>query len=520
VFIRELCLRKEKKMIESVNNKPVRVRIAPSPTGHCHVGTARNALYNLIFARQHGGTFVLRIDDTDAKRSTKASEQGVLEGLRWLGLQWDEGPDVGGPFGPYRQSERLDSYREAAQRLLDGGRAYHCFCTPEELDAERKAARAAGLSYHYSGKCRALTAQQARQRLQAGAKATVRFHIEPKPMAYLDLVQGPIEQHAALIGDPVILKSDGMPTYSFATVVDEIEMQISHVLRSAGHISNTFSQIQMYEALNVVPPAFGHFSLLLNPDRSKISKRAGATYIGEFRDLGYLPEAMINHLAFSGWHPGTEQELFSFDELLQAFSLDRCAKANAIFDSTKLLWLNGYTIRHLAVEDLAQRVVPYLVEAGLLASQTVDPAMFAHLVELIALEQDRLKTLAEAPEALRFFFSDPAVDECIALLTSNRFARRHALNVLRQALVDVLVALRGVDVTAWSTLRIENALDEQTTRLSWKRAELLMPVRIAISGRAATPPLFETLAHLGKVATIRRLEAIVASLPEEMPEVA
>ncbi|MBN1583304.1 MAG: glutamate--tRNA ligase, partial [Anaerolineae bacterium] len=477
-------------MMESANNKPVRVRIAPSPTGHCHVGTARNALYNLLFARQHGGTFVLRIDDTDAKRSTLASEQGVLEGLRWLGLQWDEGPDIGGSFGPYRQSERIDSYRDAAQRLLDSGRAYHCFCTPEELDAERKTARAAGLSYRYSGKCRDLTAQQVRQRLQAGTKATVRFRIDPKPMAYLDLVQGPIEQHAAVIGDPVILRSTGMPTYSFATIVNEIEMQISHVLRSADHISNTFSQLQMYEALDVVPPDFGHFSLLLNPDRSKISKRAGAIFVGEFRDQGYLPEALNNHLAFSGWNPGTEQELFSFDELLQAFSLDRCAKANAIFDHTKLLWLNGYTIRHLAAKELARRAVPYLVEAGLLASQTLDPTTFAHLVQLMALEQERLKTLAEAPEALRFFFPnrDPAVDECIALLHNNRFARRHALDMLRQALADVLVVLRAVDVAAWSAPNLENALDGQMVRLGWKRAELLMPVRIAISGREATPP--------------------------------
>jgi glutamyl-tRNA synthetase len=406
------------------------------------------------------------------------------------------------------------------QRLLDSGRAYHCFCTPEELDAERQVARAEGRSYRYSGKCRSLTARQVRLRLKAGAKATVRLHIEPKPMAYLDLVQGLIEQDAALIGDPVVLRSSGMPTYSFATVVNEVEMAITHVLRSADHITNTFSQLQMYEALGVVPPTFGHFSLLLNPDRSKISKRAGAIFVGEFRDQGYLPEALINHLALSGWNPGTEQELFSFDGLVQTFSLDRCAKANAIFDHTKLQWLNGHLIRHLDVEELARRAVPYLVEAGVLASEAVDPATFAHLVELMTLEQERLKTLAEAPEALRFFFHDPGVDECIALLRSNRFAKRHTLDALGEALADVLVALHPVGETAWSAATLEAALDGLTARLGWKRAELLMPVRIAASGREATPPLFETLAYLGKPATVRRLEAVVAKLCEGRGEVA
>lgn len=492
-------------MNDCYTDKAVRVRIAPSPTGNCHVGTARNALYNLLFARQRGGTFILRIDDTDTRRSTQASEQGVLEGLTWLGLTWDE--------GPYHPSKRLDLYRDYARHLLAAGRAYYCFCTPEELNLERQKAQAAGVPYIYSGKCRHLTEDDARRRLCAGEKAVTRFHIDPEPIAYVDLVQGAIEQDGSLIGDPIILKSNGWPAYSFATVVDEIEMQISHVLRGGEHINNTFGQLQMYKALGVEPPAFGHFSLLLNPDRSKISKRAGATYIGEFRDMGYLPETMINHLALSGWNPGTEEEFFTFDDLLARFSLERCSKANAIFDRTRLLWLNGVHIRALDTATLARLVVPYLVDAGLLGSAALSDDEFAHLVQLVALEQERLKTLAEAPDALRFFFQDPAAEACAGLMQNNRFARRHPLDVLRGALNHSAAALKAIDAGHWAVASLEGTLDAQTDRLGWKRADLLMPIRIAISGREATPPLFETMACLGKTATLRRLEAAVSRLP-------
>lgn len=492
--------------------RPVRVRIAPSPTGNCHVGTARNALYNLLYARQRGGAFVLRSDDTDLKRSTRASEQGVLEGLRWLGLQWDEGPDIGGPFGPYRPSERLGLYDAHTRRLLDRDRAYHCFCTPDELDAERASARAANEPYRYSGRCRTLTEAQVKARMRAGHTPAVRFAIEPGPLTYVDLVQGPIEQDMSLTGDPVIRRSGGMPTYGFATVVDEIEMQISHVLRSAEHITNTFPQIQMHEALGKDPPAFGHFSLLLDPDRSKISKRAGATYVGQFRDMGYLPEAMVNHLALSGWNPGTEQEVWTLDELLESFSLDRCGKANAVFDYPKLSWLNGYYIRHLTVTELTRRVVPYLIKAGLLPSRTLGSAEVARLTELVSLEQERLKTLAEAPDALRFFYSAPDPDTCIDLLQRNRFAKRHSSSALGQALANTRAVLGAIDRDQWSAARLEHALDAETAQLGWKRAELLMPIRIAVSGREATPPLFETLACLGKPDTIQRLDKVVAHL--------
>ncbi len=503
-------------MVDSPHGKPVRVRIAPSPTGNCHVGTARNALYNLLYARQRGGAFVLRIDDTDARRSTEASEQGVLEGLRWLGLHWDEGPDVGGPYGPYRPSERLDLYQAAVARMLDAGRAYHCFCTADEIARARAAARAAGVSYRYSGRCATLPAGEVQARLRSraarGEGTPVRFRIKPKLMAYHDLVQGTIEQDASLIGDPIIVRSGGMPTYNLATAVDEIELQISHVLRGAEHISNTFLQLQLYGALGAAAPAFGHFGLLLNPDRSKISKRAGAVYVGAYRDMGYLPEALLNHLALCGWNPGTDQEIWDWEGLLDAFSLERCTQSNAIFDRDKLLWLNGYYIRHLAPAVLAERIAPYLSTAGILRGDRLSAAEHRRLTEIAALEQERLKTLAEAPGAIAFYVLDPQPEDCVALLRSNRFAARHSLAALGSALSVSLTRLRQVSEGAWTATVLGEQLDDQVAALGSKRADLLMPVRIAISGRAATPPLFETIALVGRAATLRRLEAVLAAL--------
>jgi glutamyl-tRNA synthetase len=355
------------------------------------------------------------------------------------------------------------------------------------------------------------------RRLQAhrghGLEPVVRFVIEPKAMTYLDLVQGAIDQDATLIGDPVIWRSNGRPIYSFATVVDEIEMEISHVLRSAEHINNTFPQLQMYEALGVESPAFGHFGLLLNADRSKISKRSGATYIGEFRDQGYLVEALINHLALSGWNPGTDEELFSLEDLLRVFTLDRCGKSNAIYDRDKLLWLNGTYIRRLTAEDLATRLVPHLARSSIVdADDALEKNNLDRLAQIVVLEQERLKTLADAPDALRFFYHDPDPGACINLLETNRFARRHSLPELGRALMDVQEALHTIDEAHWKAAELERILDEACALRGWKRAELLMPVRIAVSARAATPPLFETLVHLGRAATLRRLKVVVAEL--------
>ncbi len=490
--------------------KPVRVRIAPSPTGNCHVGTARNALFNLLFARQHGGKFILRIDDTDSRRSTRESEQGVLEGLRWLGLDWDEGPDVGGPFGPYRQSERLDLYRDLVQKLLDEGKAYYSFDTPEELERERTLALANGQPPRYSGRDRDLSTRDIQARLAAGLRPTVRLKITPGPMTFVDLIQGVIEQDVSSLSDPVIQRSNGMPTYNFVTVVDEHAMQISHAFRSAEHINNTYPQLQIYAALGFEPPKFGHFALLLNPDRSKISKRTGAVYIGEFRDLGYLPETMINSLALAGWNPATGQEIFSLDELIAAFALDQCSQSNAIFDRQKLLWMNGLYIRSLPLDSLTRRVIPFLVNAGLLPSPDVSGDAFEHLKGIVALEQERLKTLAEAPHILGFFFRDPDVQDCIDLLRTNKYTRKHTPRDLAAALRETRQILDGLG--EWTPATLQTTLDAQVVRLGWRRGDLLMPIRITVSGSEATPSVFEMLVYIGRAAVLRRLDVVLAEL--------
>lgn len=489
----------------SETTRPVRVRVAPSPTGNCHVGTARSALFNLLVARQHQGTLVLRIDDTDLQRSTKESEQGILDSLAWLGLHWDEGPDVGGPFGPYRQSERLDLYNNYAEQLLDTDRAYRCFCTPAELAMERKRARAKGMAPRYSGRCRHLTADEVAAKTTASRPYVVRLRLEPKAMTFVDLVQGRVVQDAALMSDPVIVKSDGMPTYHFATVVDEHEMQISHVIRGVEHLNNTFPQLQMYEALGFDPPEFAHIGLLLNPNRSKISKRTGAVFVGEFRELGYLPEAMINHLALSGWSPGTDQEIFSLEELLAQFSLDRCSSSNAVYDRAKLLWLNGMHIRRLPLPELTQRILPFISEAGLVSPDNLADAGEGRLEAIIALEQERMKTLDEAPDLFGFFYRDPEPVSCTELLSTHKYTRRHSMPSLRDGLVATKRALEAVPDTDWTTERLASTLDNQVAALGWKRGGLFMAVRIAVSGRAATPSLFETLELIGREGTLRRL---------------
>jgi len=333
-------------------------------------------------------------------------------------------------------------------------------------------------------------------------------------MAFTDLVQGRVEQDAGLLSDPVIVKANGVPVYSFATVVDEQEMAISHVLRSAEHISNTFPQLQIYEALGYPPPEFAHLGLLLNPDRSKISKRTGAVYIGEFRDEGYLPEAMINHLALSGWSPGTDREIYSLDDLLEEWSLERCSAANAIFDRQKLLWLNGHYLRRLPVDDLARRAWPFLRRAGLVGEAPTGDDM-ARVRAIAGLEQERLKTLGELPGAVAFFYQDPSPADSLAALQENRFARRHTLAEHRDALEGLAEALDELPPADWAPEGIEGVLEARVESLGWKRGEVYMPVRIAVSGRTATPSLPETMALIGREAVLRRVRALVAWIDEQ-----
>jgi nondiscriminating glutamyl-tRNA synthetase len=350
--------------------KEIRVRFAPSPTGPLHIGGARSALFNFLLAKKLGGKFILRIEDTDRERSSRESEVNIYESLKWLGMNWDEGPDVGGAYGPYRQMERLDIYQEYTQKLLAEGKAYYCYCSEEELEKERQEALAQGGSPQYSGKCRLLSAEGREKYEAEGRKPVVRFRVpEDKEIVINDLVRGEVAFQSEEVGDFIIVKSDGIPTYNYAVVIDDALMKISHVIRAEEHLSNTPRQILLYEALGFEIPQFAHISLILGKDRSKMSKRHGATSVVQYKEEGYLPEAVVNFLALLGWAPEGEAEIFSLEELIKEFSLERVAKNPAVFDMEKLRWINGIYLRECSLDKLTELALPYLIKAGYVAEK-------------------------------------------------------------------------------------------------------------------------------------------------------
>jgi glutamyl-tRNA synthetase len=381
----------------------VRVRFAPSPTGHLHVGNARTALYNWLLARRQGGVFVLRIEDTDAERSSAESERAILDDLRWLGLTWDEGPDAGGSYGPYRQSERLPRYESVAGDLITRGLAYRCFCSPDVLEAERAAALAAGRAPKYSGRCRALDPAEAARRVGAGEVAAVRFAVTPgRDLTFRDLVRGDVTVNTDVIGDPVLVRSTGVPAYNFAVVVDDVEMAITHVIRGEDHISNTFRQVLLYEAMGAALPAFAHLSLVLGPDHSPLSKRHGATSVAEFRDRGYLPEALVNYLALLGWSPGQDQEILPLAEMAARFDLATVSHSAAVFDTAKLAWMNRHYMKETPPGVLARKALPFLTAAGFVTKDT--PAANRYVETLLSMAVGSVDRVEEIPERVSFVF--------------------------------------------------------------------------------------------------------------------
>ncbi|HKD14689.1 MAG TPA: glutamate--tRNA ligase, partial [Candidatus Angelobacter sp.] len=349
------------------SDKKVRVRFAPSPTGQLHVGNARTALFNWLFARQRGGIHVLRIEDTDLERSEARYESQLLEDLKWLGLDWDEGPDLGGPYGPYRQSDRMEIYHSTADRLVREKKAYYCFCTAEELERDREQALKEGRQPIYSGKCRQLDTGEVERRRAGGESAAIRLKIPEHPIKFHDIVRGEVEFASESVSDPIIMRSNGMPVYNYVVVIDDAEMKITHVIRGDDHLSNTPKQVALYEALGLPVPQFAHLSTILGPDRERLSKRHGATSIANFRDMGILPEALMNYLALLGWAPsGGTREIFAPKELVKEFSLKRVTPAPAIFDMEKLYWLNRHYLKQSSVERVAELALPFFHQAGLL----------------------------------------------------------------------------------------------------------------------------------------------------------
>ncbi|MBP7776097.1 MAG: glutamate--tRNA ligase [Acidobacteria bacterium] len=386
----------------------MRVRFAPSPTGHLHVGNARTALFNWLLARHHGGTYILRVEDTDRERSTVASEAAIKDDLRWLGLTWDEGIDATGDVGPYRQSERLDLYAAHTRDLVSRGHAYHCFCTPERLEAERQAALAAGAPPKYAGTCRALDPAVVARRMEAGEAPAVRLRVPPgRIVSFDDLVRGTVSFHTDVIGDPVIVRSDGIPAYNYAVVIDDALMRITHVVRGEDHISNTPRQMLIYEAFGWTPPAFAHLSLVLGPDHAPLSKRHGATSVAEFRGKGYLPEALANYLALLGWSPGEGQELLPLDQLAARFELAAVGHSAGVFDEAKLAWVNRHYLKLATPERLVSLSLPYLEAAGWITGQP-SIALSTWLTLVVPPLATSIDKLSDLPDRLRLLFAwDP-----------------------------------------------------------------------------------------------------------------
>jgi len=476
---------------------PVRTRIAPSPTGDPHVGTAYVALFNYALARKHGGQFLLRIEDTDRQRSHPARERMIFEALRWLGLSWDEGPDVGGPHGPYRQSERTEIYREHAEELVRKGAAYLCFCSPERLEALRQEQRESRATPGYDGRCRAQPPEEARRRRAAGEAYVVRLAMpRDDAMVVSDLLRGDIRFERPQMDDQVLLKSDGYPTYHLANVVDDHLMGITHVIRAEEWLSSLPKHVQLYRAFGWELPAFCHLPLLRNADKSKISKRKNPVSLDHYRRAGFLPEAMLNFLALMGWAMPDEREEFSLDEFVAEFSLERISLGGPIFDQEKLRWLNGKYLRRMSGAELLGRLRRHLLSED-------------YMLRVLALVRERIDTLEDFFDYAHFFFAGELTygpEETARMVPAERTPVEAAqgLEALLETHLDPLLD--------WNAAAIETAVRAFAEASGWNAKDAFMVVRVAATGRPATPPLFETLEVLGKEAVRRRLRRAAALL--------
>ncbi len=515
-----------------MRNKKIRTRFAPSPTGSLHIGGVRTALFNFLFARKNQGIFVLRIEDTDKERSDLEYEREIIGGLKWLGLSWDEGPDSGGKFSLYRQSERKKIYKKYLEKLLKEKRAYYCFCTAEELEEKRQYQISQGLPPHYNGKCSRLSDSEVKKNLEGGRGHVIRFKVSEKKISVKDAIRGEVEFDTKTMGDFIIAKGIDSPLYNFAVVVDDYEMGISHVIRGEEHLPNTPRQILIQEALGFSRPRYAHLPLILGPDKSKLSKRHGATSLDKYKKEGYLPEAIVNFLAFLGWNPGDEREAFSLEELIEEFSIERIHKPAAIFNIDKLNYLNGFYIRQKDIKELTQLCIPYLKNAGLiieakegeekkdmeeffakhyLAKKTGARIRVEYIQKAVSLYQERLKKLSEIPELIDFFFlKDLEYDK--GLLRWKEMKDKE----ISYSLAKVKEVLSGIE--EWNQKNIKERLiplaDEVALELgrSDNKGYLLWPLRVALTGKKSSAGPFEVAEALGKELSISRVGKAVKKL--------
>jgi glutamyl-tRNA synthetase len=465
-----------------MTDKP-RVRFAPSPTGYLHIGGARTALFNWLWARRTGGAFVLRIEDTDRERSTQQAVDAILDGMRWLGLDWDEGPQVEGPHGPYFQTERLDIYAAFAQRLIEQGRAYVCTCTKEELDVLRKQAEAEKRQFKYPGTCR-------EKGLPREGRHVVRFRMpETGATTYEDLVKGPITTPHDTLQDEVILRGDGVPLYNFGALVDDVTMKITLVARGDDHVNNTARQILMYEALGETPPTFAHLPMILGADKARLSKRHGATSVTAYRDMGYLPGAVVNYLARLGWSHG-DQELFTMDELVRLFDWRSVGATAGVFNPEKMVWVNHQWMKRLPVEELARRALPYFQAAGLPAQ---DDAKLRHVAQVA---QERAPTFGDMVRQFRYFYAPVELDP----KAKAKFLVDDARPIL-QELRDGIAAMEGLEAGA-----LEGLFHRVAESRGLGLGKVAQPARVALTGGTASPGMYDVVQILGRDETLRRLD--------------
>ncbi len=476
----------------------IRVRIAPSPSGNLHIGTARTALFNYLFAKKEGGKFVLRIEDTDAERTKQEYIDNIFDSLKALGLNWDEGPDVGGPYGPYTQSERFDIYPKYAQILLDKGYAYECWCTNEELEQEKEEAVKNHKAYVYSRKCLNITPEQREQYIKEGRKPSIRFKVEHKELIFNDMVKGELKFDTSLIGDFVIMKSNGTPTYNFAVVIDDMLMKISHIIRGEDHISNTPKQILIYEALGAKVPEFGHLGMILAPDRSKLSKRHGATAVSDFVKEGYLTDALINFVALLGWAPSDSVEIKTVDEIAKDFRIKEISSSNSIFEYDKLNWMNGQYIKKMDISKLTDMIIPFLSDYDL------SELTREKLEKMVEITREPLTTLKDIQNDVPYFFGESVpLDEVKELLTTelsknvlNKFielAQKWDFNN-EQELHDDLQKLR----------------DDFKANFGYKPKETMWAIRAAVTGRTRGADMVGILTILGKDKVLERTKKAMA----------
>lgn len=489
--------------------KNIRVRFAPSPTGPLHVGGSRTALFNYLFAKHNNGKLILRIEDTDKERSEQRWTDEILDELKWLGIEWNEGPDIGGKFGPYKQTQRLDIYKKYLEKLLEEDKAYYCFCTEEDLEAKRQDQLSRGVAPKYDGTCAHLSKEVIKKNLVEKKESVIRFRIHDKKIKFNDLIRGDVEFDANLLGDIVVAKDLETPLYHFAVVVDDYEMQISHVIRGEEHLPNTPRQILIQEALGFEKPIYAHLPLMLNSDKSKMSKRQGDVAVSDYRKNGYLPEALVNFMVLLGWNPGTEKEVFALAELVNEFSIEKVQKAGAVFNLQRLDFINGFYIREKAIKKLTELCVPYLKEAGLLVVGQVTENQLEKIVEV---SKTRMKKISEICELADFFFADK--------LSFDK-------NLLKwkemgdSDIIDSLETSKKIffENKIWDLENLQRELFEESIKFNIlknypekNKGYLLWPLRVALSGKEFSPNPFEIADILGKEKTIKRIDHAIKLL--------